>query len=194
MSDTHTLNAAILKDAYRQGYFPMPHPETAEIYWFHPDPRTIIPLDGLHVSRSLARTLRKQIFNTTIDQAFADVMRGCADRPDSWINDEFLRAYQELHHEGLAHSLEVWQNGALVGGTYGVAIGGLFCAESMFHRATDASKVAIYHLVEHLKARGMLILEVQFLTPHLASLGAIEVRRAEYLKMLAAAVGSPHHF
>ncbi len=188
------LTTELLRLAYAQGYFPMPHPDSGEIYWFNPDPRTLIPLDGLHISRSLRRTLRRVPFTVTIDQDFAGVMRGCADRDETWITAEFHDAYNALHAEGDAHSVEVWLDGALVGGTYGVAVAGAFCAESMFHRVTDASKVALVHLVGHLSRQGMQLLEVQFLTPHLASLGAIQLPRQGYLQRLQQALACNGRF
>jgi leucyl/phenylalanyl-tRNA--protein transferase len=178
----------LLRLAYAQGYFPMPHPDTGEILWFHPDPRAVLPLDGFHVSRSLERTLKKVPFNVTIDQDFAGVMAGCAARAETWINELFKKTYGELHAQGDAHSVEVWLDGQLVGGVYGVALGGAFFAESKFHKVTDASKVALYHLVKHMKARGMSLLEVQFITPHLKSLGVIEVSRAQYMRRLRGAL------
>lgn len=187
MSDK-SLHPELLRMAYAQGYFPMPDPRSGEMLWFHPDPRAILPLAGFHVSRSLARRLKKNSFEFTINRAFAAVMEACADRPETWINQEFLEAYQQLHAEGDAHSVEVWQDGQLVGGTYGVSLGGAFFAESMFHRQTDASKIALYHLTRHMQQRGMSLLEVQFLTPHLASLGAITVSRAQYMRLLQAAI------
>ena len=166
----------------------MPDPRSGEILWFHPDPRAILPLADFHVSRSLARRLKKASFTISTNRAFAAVMEACADRQETWINAEFLRAYQELHAEGDAHSIEVWQDDQLVGGTYGVALGGAFFAESMFHRVTDASKIALFGLVQQMQQRGMSLLEVQFLTPHLASLGAINISRAQYLRQLQAAL------
>lgn len=182
------LHPNILRLAYAQGYFPMPEPKTGEILWFHPDPRAILPLDKFHVSRSLARSLRKNQFKITVNQAFAEVMQACANRPETWINKDFLSAYQSLHQAGDAHSLEVWEDSQLVGGTYGVSLGGAFFAESMFHLRTDASKIALYHLTQRMRERGMSLLEVQFLTPHLASLGAIEISRQKYLELLRQAL------
>lgn len=172
----------------------MPHPDTGEILWFNPDPRAIIPLDGFHVSKSLARTLRKGTYTTTINTAFREVMRGCASRDETWITDEFIDVYGAMHDLGLAHSVEVWHDRHLVGGTYGVSLGGAFFAESMFHSEKDASKVALHRLVEHMKSRGMTLLEVQFLTPHLKSLGAVEIRKDVYLKLLAQALAQRERF
>lgn len=186
---SRTLDLRTLVYAYAQGYFPMPDPQTQEIRWYFPDPRAIIPLSGFHASRSLRRTLRQADFTITIDQAFTAVMEGCADRDDTWINAEFKRAYGFLHERGIGHSLEVWKSETLVGGVYGLALGGAFFAESMFHRVTDASKIALYHLVQHLRTCGFSLLEVQFLTPHLASLGAIEIPGDDYLVQLQVALG-----
>ncbi len=178
------LNTQILLVAYANGFFPMPHPQSHEICWFNPDPRAIIPLDGFHVSRSLRRTLRKGSFQSSIDRDFVGVVEGCAQRRETWINDEVKRAYTQLHHDGYAHSLEVWLDDQLVGGVYGVAIGAAFFAESKFHRVTDASKAALYYLVNHLRRVGFQLLEVQFLIPHLASLGAIEISAKDYHERL----------
>jgi leucyl/phenylalanyl-tRNA--protein transferase len=154
---------------------------SGQMLWFQPDPRTVIPLDGFHVSRSLAKTLRQARFEVRFDTDFVGVMRGCADREDgTWISEEFIEVYGALHRMGKAHSVEVMLDGDLVGGTYGVTLGGAFMAESMFHRATDASKVALAALVERLNARGYILLDVQYLTPHLESLGAIEIPHRLY--------------
>jgi leucyl/phenylalanyl-tRNA--protein transferase len=167
-----------------QGFFPMPDPESGEIVWLRPEPRAIIPLDGFHCSQSLKRKIRRGYFEVTRDKAFTAVMQGCAAREESWITEDFFLGYGKLHEEGIAHSVEVWRDLKLAGGLYGVALNGAFFAESKFHVVTDASKAAIYYLVEHLKAQGFLILEVQFLTPHLETLGAIEIKNKEYLKRL----------
>ncbi len=157
-----------------------------ELYWCRPDPRAIIPLDRFHTSRSLAKTIRRDIFRVTINTAFEEVMLGCADRLEgTWISSEFVQVYMELHHEGRAHSIEVWNGqGGLIGGTYGVTVGGAFMAESMFHRETDASKVALHALVDQLRSSGFVLLDVQYLTPHLASLGAVEIPNRTYLTLL----------
>ncbi|MGH8984856.1 MAG: leucyl/phenylalanyl-tRNA--protein transferase [Acidimicrobiia bacterium] len=184
------LEPGTLLAAYRRGLFPMRLGRGGLIGWWSPDPRGIIPLDGLRVSRSLRRSCRR--FETSVDRAFADVMRGCADRrrPGGWIDDSFVEAYSRLHELGWTHSVEAWTSaGALAGGVYGVAIGGLFAAESMFHRETDAGKVALVTLVELLRDGGARLLDVQWATPHLASLGAVEVPRERYLELLAEAVG-----
>lgn len=188
------FTAAFLREAYAQGFFPMPHPDTGEILWFHPEPRTILPLDGFHVSRSLHRTLRKGDFEIRVDHDFAGVMKACADRAETWITNQFIDVYSEMHEAGDAHSLEVWRNDQLIGGVYGVSLGGAFFAESMFHRVTDMSKVALFHLVERMKGRGMTLLETQFMTPHLKSLGAVEISRARYMKRLGEALRVPVTF
>jgi len=181
--------------AYRHGIFPMADERSGEVLWFRPDPRAVIPLDGFHVSRSLARTLKRGRFEIRADTDFEGVMRGCADRPEgSWIDDRFIAVYGALHRGGKAHSVEAWREGRLVGGTYGLALGGAFMAESMFHRETDASKVALAALVQHLTERGFTLLDVQYLTPHLASLGAIEIPRSDYEARLAKALTLPRHF
>jgi leucyl/phenylalanyl-tRNA--protein transferase len=181
-----------LLDAYRHGIFPWPMEGFEEHLWWSPDPRAILPLDGFVASQRLLRRIRSGEFQVSSDRAFRDVMLGCSTGPGredgTWITPEMIDAYCKLHELGHAHSVEVWKSGALVGGTYGVAIGGLFAAESMFYRARDASKVAIFKLVEHLNRRGYQLLDVQQWTPHTGSLGVIEVQRAKYLKRLAEVV------
>jgi leucyl/phenylalanyl-tRNA--protein transferase len=182
------LEPSTIIAAYRQGIFPWPYDEHA-LLWWSPDPRAIVPLDGLHVSRRLARTLRSGRYRATINADFAEVIAGCADRDETWITPAMRQAYARLHTLGWAHSVEVWApDGALAGGLYGVAIGGLFAAESMFHRRRDASKVALVALAEHARRVGVVLLDVQMPTPHLTSLGARTIPRAEYLAMLAAAL------
>lgn len=182
------LDSETLIRAYAAGYFPMGEPKTGEIFWYLPKTRAIIPLDKFHVSHSLRKKLRQETFRVTFDQAFASIMQGCANRTETWITAEFIRAYTELHYLGLAHSVEVWQGENLVGGVYGVSLGGAFFAESMFHKARDASKVALYYLVERLNQRGFQLLETQFLTPHLASLGAVEIPGDQYQQRLHSAL------
>ncbi len=177
-------------DAYRHGIFPMADSETGEIEWYSPDPRAIVPLDGLHISRRLARTIRSGKFEIRTDSSFEEVMRACADREESsWISEEFVKLYCELHGHGYARSVETWREGELVGGLYGVSVGGAFMGESMFYRETDASKVALAALVDHLNERGFALLDTQFMTPHLSTIGAVEIPAAEYLSRLQHALG-----
>jgi leucyl/phenylalanyl-tRNA--protein transferase len=181
------LEPGTLLAAYRCGLFPMPF-DRRRIAWFSPDPRGIIPLDGLHVSRSLRRSIPR--FELRMNTSFPIVMRACADprRPGGWINRAFVDAYSHLHELGWAHSVEIYEHGELVGGLYGVRIGGLFAGESMFHRATDASKVALVHLVDWLTDTRATLLDVQWTTPHLMSLGAIDISRDDYMSRLADAI------
>src|SRR5204863_941231 len=181
------IDSELLLQGYRLGVFPMAM-EDDSIAWFSPDPRAIIPLDDFHVPHALRRVARKNIFEIKIDNCFGEVIRACAKRKDTWINREIVESYERLHQLGYAHSVETWQAGKLVGGLYGVAIGGAFFGESMFHRKTDASKIALVALVEHLRARQFVLLDTQWNTAHLARFGAIEISRAHYLKMLARAV------
>jgi leucyl/phenylalanyl-tRNA--protein transferase len=183
-----------LLKAYRSGVFPW-FGEGDPVLWWSPDPRAIFELDGLHVSRRLARTLRSGRFKLTIDHDFAGVIRGCADREEgTWLTGDMIAAYETLHRLGYAHSLETWQGDVLAGGIYGVALGGFFAGESMFHRASDASKVALAHLVDHLRCRGFQLFDIQMLTEHTAMLGAIEIPRAEYLERLRRALACPAKF
>ena len=183
---TWNLTAGDVLAAYARGEFPMGGHNV--ITWHRPRTRAILPLNGFHVSRSLARVLRQGKFTVTVNRDFEGVMRGCASREETWIDDRVLRTYGELHRAGRAHSLEVWIDGALAGGVYGVQIGGAFFAESKFHRVRDMSKVALAHLAFHLRDRGFSLLEVQYLTPHLARFGAIEISGREYAAMLKRAV------
>ena len=193
-ADTHGLVAVgadlepgTLLAAYRSGLFPMPFGRR-RVGWWSPDPRGVLPLDGLHVSRSLRRSCTR--FEVRFDTSFETTVRRCADpsRPHGWINDEIVRAYVRLHDLGWAHSVEAWLDGELVGALYGVRIGGLFAGESMFHSATDASKVALVTLVQWLRDTDGELLDVQWRTDHLATLGVIEIPRHEYLRRLAAVV------
>ena len=155
------LTPELLLYAYQQGVFPMADPdEDNAIYWYRPDPRAIIPLNVFRVSKNLAKTVRRGVFDVTYDQAFETVMRACANRDTTWISDEIVAVYTELHQMGCAHAVACWKDGELVGGLYGVALGGAFFGESMFHRVRDASKVALVHLVEHLRARGYVLLDI----------------------------------
>jgi leucyl/phenylalanyl-tRNA---protein transferase len=170
-------------NAYAQGIFPMAD-HFGRIRWFAPDPRAILEHENFYVSRSLRATLRKRIYEVSIDTDFETVVQRCAEREDTWINESFISAYTQLHYIGLAHSVEAWKDGKLVGGLYGVALGGAFMGESMFSRATGASKVCLVALVEHLKARGFVLHDVQFWTPHLATLGVTEIPRKQYERRL----------
>jgi leucyl/phenylalanyl-tRNA--protein transferase len=181
--------------AYRSGIFPW----TANpVTWWSPDPRGIFELDGFHISRSLARVLRQAPFEIRLDSAFQDVMEGCAEpargRRSTWITPEFISAYCELYEQGHAHCLECWQNDELVGGIYGVSLGGFFAGESMFHRVTNASKVALYNLIAHLRQRGYALFDTQMLTPITEQLGGVNISREEYLMRLKVAVEKPCSF
>jgi len=181
------LDPVVVIKAYAQGIFPMAD-RRGKIDWYAPDPRAILEHDNLHVSRSLRATIRKDFYTIHMDTAFEKVMRCCSTREETWINEQFLKTYTYLHSIGLAHSIEAWHNGLLVGGLYGIALGGAFMGESMFSHATDASKVCLVALVEHLKRRGYVLHDTQFLTPHLATLGVTEIARAEYERRLQAAL------
>jgi leucyl/phenylalanyl-tRNA--protein transferase len=187
------LEPATLLAAYRRGLFPMPGESRMPMLWWSPDPRGILPLAGLRVSRSLRASVRRM--EVRVDTSFEEVIRACADpsRDSGWIDEKIIGAYSELHELGWAHSVETWQDGRLVGGLYGVAIGGLFAGESMFHRVTDASKVALVGLVDLLRDEyaDQRLLDVQWSTPHLASLGVVEVRRSTYLERLREALAVP---
>jgi leucyl/phenylalanyl-tRNA--protein transferase len=183
------LGTERLLAAYRKGIFPW----TADpITWWSPDPRAIFELDRFHVPQSLARVIRQGKFEITMDQSFPSVMEGCAapvpGRGGEWITEEFIEAYTRLHRQGHAHSVECRLRDELVGGIYGVSIGGFFAGESMFHRVNDASKVALHHLVGHLRQRGFALFDIQMVTPATKPLGAIEIPRCEYLQRLSAAV------
>src|SRR6266403_3681592 len=183
----------LLLQGYRLGVFPMAM-EDDSIGWFSPDPRAIIPLENFHAPHSLRRVLRKNFFEVKIDNAFSDVINACAKREDTWINREIIESYTRLHELGHGHSVEAWRGGKLAGGLYGVAVGGAFFGESMFHRVTDASKIALVALVERLRARKFLLLDTQWVTPHLEQFGAIEISRDDYLKLLRRAVELPRKF
>ena len=187
------LEPGTILEAYRSGMFPMPHGSV--LAWWSPDPRAVLPLDGLRVTRSLRQSMRR--YEVRIDTAFEEVIDGCADlrRAHGWITPAIWAAYMRLHTLGWAHSVEAWaEDGTLAGGLYGVAIGGFFAGESMFHRGRDASKVALVGLVEHMRSRGMTLLDVQWCTPHLESLGAVDIPRRRYLRLLADAVSLPVEF
>ncbi|HWB16892.1 MAG TPA: leucyl/phenylalanyl-tRNA--protein transferase [Vicinamibacterales bacterium] len=190
------IDPVLLVAAYRQGVFPMAV-EDGAIAWFSPDPRGVIPLETFHVPSRLARVVRRGTFEIRIDHDFERVIRACADRGDddgTWISEDIVEAYVELARLGLAHSVEAWQDEQLAGGLYGVHLGGAFFGESMFHRVTDASKVALVALVERLRARGFTLLDTQWITPHLEQFGAVEIPRAEYVRRLEDAIARPCRF
>jgi leucyl/phenylalanyl-tRNA--protein transferase len=191
------LTPELLLSAYAQGIFPMAG-EDERIYWYDPDPRAILPLTNFHIPRSLRRIVRKGGYDISRDRAFAEVIRACAQpdrgREETWINEEIIDAYEHLHQLGFAHSVEVWRDEVLVGGLYGVTLNALFAGESMFSRDRDTSKVALVHLVAHLRRQGFVLLDIQFLTQHLERFGAVEITREEYKKALAVALNHPAKF
>lgn len=193
------LTPGLLLRAYAIGVFPMAERrDSPDVVWVDPGRRGIMPLDGFHVPRSLKKTLRKSPFEITVDRAFGAVMRGCAEpaggRENTWINDTILELYQELHAMGHAHSVECWRDGQLAGGLYGVRLGAAFFGESMFSRVTDASKIALVHLVERLRRGNFLLLDTQFLTDHLVRFGALEIPRSTYKRLLESAIAGEANF
>ncbi len=191
------LTPGLLLSAYAQGFFPMAG-EDGRLRWYNPHPRAILPLDHFHCPRRLARVVQQEVFEIRLDTAFTAVMEACAapaaDRPVTWITPEMIAAYTALHHLGFAHSVESWQAGQLVGGLYGVSLGGFFAGESMFSRRPNASTVALVYLVRHLRQRGFDLLDVQFETPHLKRFGVITLPRTHYLHRLQTALTRPVHF
>ncbi|MFN2508000.1 MAG: leucyl/phenylalanyl-tRNA--protein transferase [Chthoniobacterales bacterium] len=183
----------VLLQGYRLGVFPMAMDDGA-IEWFSPEPRGILPLDGFHVPHGLQRVLRKGGFEIRADTLFEHVIRRCAERPETWINEEIIRSYIRLHELGWAHSVETWRDGKIAGGLYGVAIGGAFFGESMFQEITDASKVALCALVERLRRKRFVLLDTQWLTPHLEQFGGLEISRREYIYFLGRAVALSRSF
>ncbi len=193
------LSPEVLLQAYAMGVFPMGESRyDTRLHWIDPETRGVLPLDSLHVSRRLARTVRRETFEIRVDSAFDAVIRACAEpgpgRWSTWINDQILALYDEVHRMGRAHSVECWREGKLVGGLYGISLGAAFFGESMFTREADASKVALVHLVARLRAGGYGLLDVQFVTPHLARLGAVEVPRTVYHRSLAKALDGRGEF
>ncbi|MCX7880389.1 MAG: leucyl/phenylalanyl-tRNA--protein transferase [Ignavibacteria bacterium] len=182
------LSPEVLIFAYSNSFFPMANSLTGKIEWYSPDPRAIFPLYDLKPSHSTKQILKKKIFEVRFDTCFEDVIRNCANRIDSWINDILIDSYINLFHLGFAHSVETFLDGDLVGGLYGVSIGAAFFGESMFSFVSNASKVAFYHLVEHLKSRGFILLDSQFINEHTRLLGAIEIPRRKYLEILKLAI------
>jgi len=191
---TRTLDVNSVLTAYTQGRFPMGHPGRSLITWHQPDHRAILPLDQLHVSRSLQRTLKKGNFEVTFNKSFLGVMQGCAGRDSTWITRDIFRVYSRLHELGRAHSVEVWVNQELAGGVYGVHLGAAFFAESKFHRVTDMSKVALVSLARRLRECGFVLLEVQYLTEHLQQFGVVEVPDRDYRKLLDVALAREARF
>lgn len=188
MSD-RGLTPELLLGAYTAGVFPMAEAEDdPDVFWVDPQRRGVLPLDGFHISRSLARRMRKGGIHATLDRDFEAVLNGCADRSETWINDTIRTLMLDLHEIGFAHSFEVWRDEDLIGGMYGVALGGAFFGESMFSTATDGSKMTLAFAVDHLRRCGFCLFDTQFLTEHLASLGAIEISRAEYRSRLNNAI------
>ncbi|MBU3035161.1 leucyl/phenylalanyl-tRNA--protein transferase [Tritonibacter mobilis] len=190
-----TLSADLLLHAYASGVFPMAESrDDPEVFWVDPKRRGILPLDGFRISRSLGKRLRRDDYEISVNRDFAGVVHGCADREETWINEEIFDRYLELHLMGFAHSLEVWMDGALVGGVYGVSLGAAFFGESMFSRRRDASKIALAYLMDRLNAGGYTLCDTQFITPHLASLGGEEISRARYRRLLAEALDQSGDF
>lgn len=188
------IEPELLLRAYASGWFPMGTGRRGRIEWFSPDPRGILPLDRFHASARLRRICRQGTFEIRVNGAFRDVMAACALRDETWITSAIVDTYVYLHHAGWAHSVEAWQHGRLVGGLYGVAMGGAFFGESMFHTVTDASKVTLVALVDRLTARGFSLLDTQWVTPHLAHFGAVEIPRADYLQQLKHALNTDTGF
>lgn len=188
------LLAEVVIMGYQQGFFPMGDPETGSVYWHRPDPRAVIPLDAVRFSRSLRRTVRKETYKSTINASFDTVILRCQEREDTWITDDIISTYTQLHYMGYAHSVETWLNDELVGGLYGVAINGAFFGESMFSRKPDASKVAFVRLIQHIHARGFTLLDTQYINEFTASLGAIEISDAHYQEQLSIALSTSATF
>lgn len=189
------ITAAMLLRAYASGIFPMAESrDDPEIFWVDPRERGVMPLHDFHLSRSLSRRMRKDVFHATADRDFEAVLDGCADRSETWINPTLRELYLDLYDHGSAHSVEVWSGPGLAGGVYGVALGGAFFGESMFSRETDASKAALAWLVDRLRSGGFALFDIQFLTPHLASLGAVEMSRSAYRRALSEAIAVPARF
>jgi leucyl/phenylalanyl-tRNA--protein transferase len=195
MSADAPLTPEILLRAYANGVFPMADSaDDPDVYWVQPQIRGIMPLDGFHTSRSLRRAINRADYTITYDTQFTDVVRGCADRDETWINDVIFDQYMQLHALGHAHSIEINRDGALIGGVYGVTLGTAFFGESMFSRATNASKIALYHLVKHLNARDFTLFDTQFQNPHIQSLGVVEIPQKDYLLLLEKALENQVEF
>ncbi len=181
------LTPWMIRYAYSQGVFPMAE-EDGSVFWYEPIVRAVFPLSGVHISRSFAKTLRHTNFKVTFDRAFEQVMRSCLRPKDNWISEDLIRVYTLIHREGWGHSCEVWMDERLVGGIYGIALGNCFCAESMFHRETDMSKVALWAMVEKCRELGFTIFDAELMNPHLARMGAIEMPQFDYLEQLERAL------
>jgi len=187
------IDPELLLEGYRLGVFPMAM-EDDSIEWFSPDPRAVLPLEDFHVPHALRRLVRRKPFEITINKAFPAVIQACAERENTWINRDIIDSYTRLHELGHAHSVEAWKENGLAGGLYGVAVGGAFFGESMFHRVTDASKIALAAPVQHLRERKSALLDTQWLTPHLQQFGGIQISRSHYLRLLRRAVDLPRKF
>ena len=186
--DNHALSPQVLTRAYSQGFFPMPSAATGEIQWYKPDPRAILDFDKFKVSRSLKKIINKEIFKISYSENFSDIMRLCSMRQETWITEDFIKSYTLMHKIGAAHSVEVWLDNEIVGGVYGISLGGAFFAESMFFKVSNASKVALYYLIEKLKQNNFILLECQFMTDHIKSLGAEEISDEKYQTILNKAI------
>jgi leucyl/phenylalanyl-tRNA---protein transferase len=196
-SSAERIDPSVVVSAYRSGFFPMAESRSGPVSWHSPDPRAVIPLDGFNIPRSLRREMKMSACTVTVDRAFENVIGECADGrfPDeTWISDDIIRVYTELHRMGIAHSLETWFEGNLVGGLYGVAIGGAFFGESMFSRKTNASKFALVTLVGRLNQRGYRLLDTQIMNEHVRQFGAIEIPREKYLFLLSEALSLAVNF
>src|SRR5205814_9289131 len=187
------IDPDVLLQGYRLGVFPMAMDDDS-IEWFSPDPRAVLPLEDFHVPHALRRLARRRHFEMTFNKAFSAVIRACAQRENTWINRDIIDSYTRLNELGHAHSVEAWKENRLAGGLYGVALGGAFFGESMFHRVTDASKIALVALVEHLREHKFVLLDTQWLTPHLQQFGGIQISRSHYLRLLRRAVDLPRRF
>ncbi len=181
------LTPWLIRYGYEQGAFPMAS-DDGEIFWMAGRQRALFPIEGMHVSRSLAKSIRRQLFEVRFDTSFEQVMRCCLRPVDNWINEEIIQCYTEIHRLGWGHSCECWREGVLVGGVYGIALGGCFCAESMFHRETNASKIALWAMIEHCRELGFILFDAQVMNSHLHSLGAYPIGHREYIKLLKAAL------
>lgn len=191
MSD-RSLSPELLLGAYAAGVFPMAEDrDDPDVFWVDPRERGVLPLDGFHLSRSLARRMRSGVYRATLNTAFIEILDGCADRDETWINETIRALVLELHGRGHAHAFGIWTGDTLIGGMYGLSLGGAFFGESMFSRATDGSKMALAWAVDHLRRCGFTLFDTQFITPHLASLGAVEISRAQYHSLLAQAIDQP---